>query len=102
MRTTLCVRFKSDVVACGVVYAAACKFQAPLPENPPWWLVFDAAKSGIDGVCRVIAHLSSLSKAQYIPMYKENDSFTSRNKIQDRQTQLQKVLMQPNSLNFVA
>ncbi|CAL9163353.1 unnamed protein product [Musa hybrid cultivar] len=48
------------------------------------------ANFGIDEVCSVIAHLYSLSKAQYIPMYKENDSFTSRNKIQDRQTQLQK------------
>ncbi|URE01858.1 Cyclin, N-terminal domain [Musa troglodytarum] len=62
----------------------------PLPENPPRWLVFDAAKSGIDEVCRVIAHLYSLSKAQCIPLHKENDSFTSRNKIEDRQTQLRK------------
>ncbi|CAL9046122.1 unnamed protein product [Musa banksii] len=69
-----------------------CSLQVPgpLPENPPWRLVFDAANFGIDEVCRVIAHLYSLSKAQYLPMYKENDSFTSRNKIQDRQTQLQK------------
>ncbi|THG23645.1 hypothetical protein TEA_015341 [Camellia sinensis var. sinensis] len=48
LRTTLCVRFKSEVVACGVVYAAARRFQVPLPENPPWWKAFDADKSGID------------------------------------------------------
>ncbi|XP_028099097.1 cyclin-L1-1-like [Camellia sinensis] len=47
LRTTLCVRFKSEVVACGVVYAAARRFQVPLPENPPWWKAFDADKSGI-------------------------------------------------------
>ncbi|KAG6735650.1 hypothetical protein POTOM_061706 [Populus tomentosa] len=65
LRTTLCVRFKSAVVACGVVYAAARRFQVPLPESPPWWKAFDAEKSGIDEVCRVLAHLYSLPKAQY-------------------------------------
>ncbi|KAI7980092.1 Cyclin-L1-1 [Camellia lanceoleosa] len=67
LRTTLCARFKSEVVACGVVYAAARRFQVPLPENPPWWKAFDADKSGIDEVCRVLAHLYSLPKAKYIP-----------------------------------
>ncbi|WOL15612.1 cyclin-L1-1 isoform X3 [Canna indica] len=90
LRTTLCVRFKSEVIACGVVYAAARRFKVPLPENPPWWLVFDADKAGIDEVCRVLAHLYSLPKPQYISAYKENDSLTSRNKNQDQQTQTQK------------
>lgn len=79
LRTTLCVRFKSEVVACGVVYAAARRFQVPLPENPPWWKAFDADKSGIDEVCRVLAHLYSLPKAQYIPVCKEGGSFTTSN-----------------------
>lgn len=91
LRTTLCVRFKSEVVACGVVYAAARRFQIPLPENPPWWLVFDADKNGIEEVCRVLAELYTLPKAQYIPVYKDNDSFTSRNKTPDSQAQVPKV-----------
>lgn len=86
LRTTLCVRFKSEVVACGVVYAAARRFQVPLPENPPWWKAFDADKSGIDEVCRVLAHLYSLPKAQYIPVCKDGDSLTSSNKSWDSQT----------------
>ncbi|KAF3454394.1 hypothetical protein FNV43_RR04841 [Rhamnella rubrinervis] len=87
LRTTLCVRFKSEVVACGVVYAAARRFQVPLPENPPWWKAFDADKSGIDEVCRVLAHLYSLPKAQYIPVCKDGDSFTFSNKSWDSQSQ---------------
>ncbi|KAL6615189.1 hypothetical protein ACP70R_037459 [Stipagrostis hirtigluma subsp. patula] len=67
LRTTLCVRFKSEVVACGVVYAAARRHKVPLPEDPPWWTVFDADEAGIQEVCRVLAHLYSLPKAQYIP-----------------------------------
>ncbi|CAH8381650.1 unnamed protein product [Eruca vesicaria subsp. sativa] len=76
LRTTLCVRFRSEVVACGVVYAAARRFQVPLPENPPWWKAFDADKSGIDEVCRVLAHQYSLPKAQYISVCKDGKPFT--------------------------
>ncbi|MCD7453892.1 hypothetical protein HAX54_022598 [Datura stramonium] len=47
LRTTLCVRFKSEVVACGVVYAAAVDFKY-LSQNPPWWKAFDADK-GLEG-----------------------------------------------------
>ncbi|ONI04657.1 hypothetical protein PRUPE_6G333200 [Prunus persica] len=87
LRTTLCVRFKSEVVACGVVYAAARRFQVPLPENPPWWKAFDAEKSGIDEVCRVLAHLYSLPKAKYVPVCKDGDSFTFSNKSWNSQSQ---------------
>jgi len=75
------------VVACGVVYAAARRFRVPLPENPPWWKVFDADKSGIDEVCRVLAYLYSRPKAKYIPVCKEPVSFTSSNKSWDSQSQ---------------
>ena len=64
-------------MACGVVYAAARRFQVPLPENPPWWKAFDADISGIDEVCKVLAHLYSLPKAQYIPVCRGGDSFTT-------------------------
>ncbi|CAL8172563.1 unnamed protein product [Prunus armeniaca] len=71
---------KEDGACCGVVYAAAWRFQVPLPENPPWWKAFDAEKSGIDEVCRVLAHLYSLPKAKYVPVCKDGDSFAFSNK----------------------
>ncbi|KDP32550.1 hypothetical protein JCGZ_14762 [Jatropha curcas] len=86
LRMTLCVRFKSEVVACGVVYAAARRFQVPLPENPPWWKAFDADKSGINEVCRVLAHLYSLPKAKYISVCKDQEFSFSR-KSSDSQLQ---------------
>ncbi|KAI3780979.1 hypothetical protein L2E82_10975 [Cichorium intybus] len=48
LSSTLCVRLKPEVVACGVLYAAARRIHVPLPENPPWWEVFDADKRGIE------------------------------------------------------
>lgn len=102
LRTTLCVRFKSEVVACGVVYAAARRFQIPLPENPPWWKAFDAEKSGIDEVCRVLAHLYSLPKAKYIPVCKDGTSFTFSSKTVDSQPQSTlKVILFPLFLYFL-
>jgi hypothetical protein len=80
LRTTLCVRYKSEVVACGVVYAAARRHRVALPENPPWWEAFDAKKSDIDEVCRVLADLYQRPKARYIEVGKDVKSFvlTSR------------------------
>ncbi|ERN16839.1 cyclin-L1-1 isoform X2 [Amborella trichopoda] len=90
LRTTLCVRFKSEVVACGVVYAAARRFQVPFPENPPWWKVFNAEKPEIDEVCRVLAHIYSLPKAKYISVCKDSESFVVTNKPSDSQTPVAK------------
>eukprot|EP00250_Pteridium_aquilinum_P020944 c24995_g4_i1 orf=32-1396(+) len=80
LRTTLSVRFKSEVVACGVVYAAARRFNVSLPENPPWWKVFDAEKDDIEEVCKVLANLYKYPKAGYIEVSKDSKSFvlTSR------------------------
>ncbi|CAN6241890.1 unnamed protein product [Urochloa humidicola] len=78
LRTTLCVRFKSEVIACGVVYAASRRRGISLPEDPPWWTVFDADEAGIQEVCLVLAHLYSLPKLQCIPVHRDNDSFTIR------------------------
>lgn len=75
LRTTLSVRFKSEVVACGVVYAAARRFSVSLPENPPWWKVFDAEKDDIEEVCRVLANLYRKPKASYIEVSKDAKSF---------------------------
>eukprot|EP01018_Ginkgo_biloba_P026104 Gb_04195 [translate_table: standard] len=83
LRTTLCVRFKSEVVACGVVYAAARRFQVPLPENPPWWKVFDAEKHEIDEVCKVLANLYRQPKARYIEVCKDSESFVLTNRTWD-------------------
>ncbi|KAJ9175571.1 hypothetical protein P3X46_014114 [Hevea brasiliensis] len=102
LRTTLCVRFKSEVVACGVVYAAVRRFQVPLPENPPWWKAFDADKSGIDEVCRVLAHLYSLPKAKYISVCKDGDfSFSSKSSDSQLQSVPKEVLQGGSPANDI-
>lgn len=62
-------------MACGVVYAAARRFKVPLPEDPPWWRVFDAEKKDIEEVCRVLGDLYRQPKAHYMEVRKDAKSF---------------------------
>lgn len=75
------MRFKSEVVACGVVYAAARKFQVPLPDR--WWEVFDGKWSDIEIVCKVLAELYTQPKGQYIEVEKDSKSFVLTSKAWD-------------------
>ena len=73
LRTILCVRFKSEVIACGVIFAAARRASIPLPLSPPWWLAFDASLPDILAVCRALARLYKRGKAQYVAVGKERE-----------------------------
>lgn len=53
------------MVACGVIYAAARRLGVPLPENPPWWLLFDVTLEQILEVCRTLANLYRQPKVRY-------------------------------------
>ncbi|CAM6038183.1 unnamed protein product [Sphagnum compactum] len=81
LRTILCVRFKSEVVACGVVYAAARRFKVPLPNR--WWEVFDAKWSDVQTVCKVLAALYKQPKAEYIEVGRSSKSFVLASKAWD-------------------
>ncbi|CAK9213791.1 unnamed protein product [Sphagnum troendelagicum] len=81
LRTSLCVRFKSEVVACGVVYAAARRFKVPLPDR--WWEVFDAKWSDVQTVCKVLATLYKQPKAGYIEVGQSSKSFVLASKAWD-------------------
>nr|XP_024396544.1 cyclin-L1-1-like isoform X3 [Physcomitrium patens]PNR39960.1 hypothetical protein PHYPA_020240 [Physcomitrium patens] len=81
LRSTLCVRFKSEVVACGVVYAASRKFKVPFPAR--WWEVFDAKWSEVEVVCNVLAELYKQPKGYYIEVGRNTKSFVLTTKAWD-------------------
>lgn len=66
MRTSLCLRFKSEVIAAGAISLAARACIVPLPEEPAWYLLFDANKEEIAQVEQAITHLYTLPKAKYM------------------------------------
>jgi cyclin L len=49
--TTICIRFNAETIACASIYLAARKMSVALPENPQWWLLFDAALEDIVCIC---------------------------------------------------
>ncbi|KAJ6357868.1 hypothetical protein OIU78_005663 [Salix suchowensis] len=55
-------------------------------KNHPWWKALDAEKSGIDEVCKVLAHVYSPPQAQYISVCKDG-KFSSSNMSSDSQLQ---------------
>lgn len=61
MRTLLCVRFRSEVVACGVVYFAIKKLKILLSDSPQWWMVFGASLEDIHHVVTVLHEISGRS-----------------------------------------
>lgn len=68
LRATLCVRFRAEVVACGVLFLAARRKQVPMPESPPWWELFGVSRSQLGEVCTALLELYRLPKAQYIAL----------------------------------
>lgn len=91
LRSTLCVRFRSEVVACGVVYAAARKFKVPLPER--WWEVFDAKWNEVKVVCKVLAELYNQPKGHYVEVGRDTKSFVLTSKAWDVPSDGQERLM---------
>lgn len=75
------MRFRSEVVACGVVYAAARKFKVPLPDR--WWEVFDARWSEVEVVCKVLAELYKQPKGHYVEVGRDSKSFVLTSKAWD-------------------
>ena len=45
LRTTLCVRWKADAVAVACIYLAARTLGIALPDDPPWYSLFDVVFS---------------------------------------------------------
>ncbi|KAL4440342.1 hypothetical protein ABPG75_003343 [Micractinium tetrahymenae] len=70
LRTTLCVRFRAEAVACGILFTAARKLQIPLPEDPAWWLLFEVREEELVEVCRTLCHLYAQPRAQNVPLVK--------------------------------
>jgi len=67
LRTTLCVRFPAEAVACGCIHLAARAAEHPLPEGPPaWWQLFGAAASDVPAVARVLLALLAQPRARYV------------------------------------
>jgi len=77
LRTNLCVRFKPETIAVGAIFMAARFEQTKLPQEPPWWELFDTTVEELQEIIYTILELYSKPKAKYIPINAEQISHDS-------------------------
>jgi hypothetical protein len=59
LRTDIFLRYSPEIIACACIYLSARELQISLPENPPWYVIFEADEASIKAICVRILHLYS-------------------------------------------
>ncbi|XP_075541289.1 cyclin-L1 [Dermacentor variabilis] len=52
LRTDIFVRYSPETIACACIYLSARLLQIPLPNQPPWYAVFNVQEEDIQDTCR--------------------------------------------------
>ena len=71
-RSSLCLKFRPNVLACASIFLASRDLKIPLPE-PTWWELFDAKQEQVFEVATAILGLYKLPKAKHINLKGEPD-----------------------------
>ena len=61
-RTNVFVRYSPETIACACIYLAARKLQFCLPNNPPWFVLFDAREDDLKDISLDILRLYTRKK----------------------------------------
>lgn len=75
LRAPLCVRYRAEVVACGVLFLAARRKGVAMPEDPPWWELFSVSVEQLGDVCTALLDLYKCPRARYSALGRD---YTSR------------------------
>ena len=59
LRTDIFLRYKPENIVCACIYLSARELKIPLPQSPPWFLIFGADEDTIKEICVRIVHLYS-------------------------------------------
>ncbi|XP_030633411.1 cyclin-L2-like [Chanos chanos] len=60
LRTDVFLRYKAETVACACIYLSARSLQIPLPDQPPWFLLFGATEEELRDISGRILRLYTL------------------------------------------
>lgn len=75
LRTDLSLRFRSEVVACAAIYMASRSLGIKLPDNPPWWVLFNADMKEMGEICNTILALYHRPKVAFLEPLCERSVF---------------------------
>lgn len=65
LRTDVFLRFTAETVACACIYLSARSLQIPLPDQPPWFLLFGACEEDLRQICGTILRLYTLPTVSF-------------------------------------
>lgn len=75
LRIDLCVRFRSEVIACAAIFLASRFLHVKLPDDPHWYALFDVEKRELYEVSIEIMDLYSRKKVRWLDPLTEVDPF---------------------------
>lgn len=75
LRTDLSLRFRSEVIACAAIYMASRSLGIKLPDNPPWWVLFNADMKEMGEICNTILALYHRPKVAFLEPLCERSVF---------------------------
>lgn len=75
LRTDLSLRFRSEVIACAAIYMASRSLEIKLPDNPPWWVLFNADMNDMGAICNAILALYHRPKVPFLEPLCERSVF---------------------------
>ncbi|XP_048110807.1 cyclin-L2-like [Alosa alosa] len=71
LRTDVFLRFRAETVACACIYLSTRCLQIPLPDEPPWFLLFGAREEDLRDICGRILHLYTLPSVPLSTLLKQ-------------------------------
>ncbi|CAI5743807.1 unnamed protein product [Peronospora destructor] len=75
LRIDLCVRHKAQVIACAAIFLASRFQEVALPEDPPWYALFDVEKTQLYAVSMAIMELYKQEKLEWLEPLTEANPF---------------------------
>ncbi|GAB9464432.1 Cyclin-l1 [Globisporangium polare] len=75
LRIDLCVRVRSEVIACAAIFLASRILGVKLPDDPHWYALFDVEKRELYEVSIEIMELYSREKVEWLDPLTEVDPF---------------------------
>ncbi|ODN05484.1 Cyclin-L1 [Orchesella cincta] len=71
LRSNVFVRYTPEAIACACIYLSARILKIPLPNNPPWFVIFDTTEAQIVDICENILTLYDRPKVNYEQLEKK-------------------------------
>ncbi|CAL8072864.1 unnamed protein product [Orchesella dallaii] len=71
LRSNVFVRYTPEAIACACIYLSARILKIPLPNSPPWFVIFDTTEAQIIDICESILVLYERPKVNYEQLEKK-------------------------------